>query len=185
VGMEWTLDYNPLLAGALAGLVMWPAIIGGVYHSVVLPLVLLEMSDKGHSFFGAIDMVSLVMVSLGITLANVIKPRSSGERALAGTGAAVNFFFGTFVESSYPFMFGDKRIFAVALLSATAGGTVVGVTGAQASAYLPAVVSPFISTTIWGMVASMLTALVTAFLLTFVVNHAYLRRINRNEPLAA
>lgn len=176
VGMEWAVDFNPLLAGALAGLVMWPAIIGGVYHSVVLPLVLLEMSDKGHSFFGAIDMVSLVMVSLGITLANVIKPRSSGERALAGTGAAVNFFFGTFVESSYPFMFGDKRIFAVALLSATAGGTVVGMTGAQASAYLPAVVSPFISTTVWGMAVSMLTALSIAFVLTLLVNLAYLRR---------
>ena len=31
--------------------------------------------------------------------------KASGERALAGSGAAVNFFFGTFVESSYPFMF--------------------------------------------------------------------------------
>lgn len=185
VAIEWTLDFNPLLAGALAGIVIWPAIIGGVYHSVILPLVLIEMSDKGHSFFGAIDMVSLVMVSLGITLANVIKSRTTGERALAGTGAAVNFFFGTFVESSYPFMFGDKKVFGIALLSATAGGTVVGLTGAQASAYLPAVVSPFISTTALGMIASMVTALGLAFVLTFAVNMAYLRKAKHAELLAA
>ena len=64
------VDLNPLLAGAVAGLVIWPAIMGGVYHAAILPLVLLEMGEKGHSFFGAVDMVSLVMVSLGITLAN-------------------------------------------------------------------------------------------------------------------
>ncbi|SMX79024.1 Phosphotransferase system IIC components, glucose/maltose/N-acetylglucosamine-specific [Brevibacterium sp. Mu109] len=169
-GIESAVDFSPLLAGALAGLVMWPAIIGGVYHSVILPLVLLEMGEKGHSFFGAIDMVSLVMVSFGITLANVVRSRTSGERALAGSGSAVNVFFGTFVEASYPFMFGDKRVFAIALIAATAGGTVVGITGAEASAYLPAFVAPFISTTAWGMTLAMLVSFAIAFLATLLVN---------------
>ena len=169
-GIESAVDFSPLLAGALAGLAMWPAIIGGVYHSVILPLVLLEMGEKGHSFFGAIDMVSLVMVSFGITLANVVRSRTSGERALAGSGSAVNVFFGTFVEASYPFMFGDKRVFAVALIAATAGGTVVGITGAEASAYLPAFVAPFISTTAWGMTLAMLVSFVIAFVATLLVN---------------
>jgi len=83
-------------------------------------------------------MVCLVMVSLGITLANVVRPRSSGERALAGSGAAVNFFFGTFVEASYPFMFSDRRVFATAIGAATVGGAVVGAMGVEATAYLPA-----------------------------------------------
>ncbi len=181
LGIEWAVDFSPILAGALAGLAMWPAIIGGVYHSVILPLVLLEMGEKGHSFFGAIDMVALVMVSLGITLANVIKPRTSGERALAGSGAAVNFFFGTFVEASYPFMFGDKKVFGIALLSATAGGVVVGLTGAEASAYLPAIVAPFIATNIGGMVVAMLTSLVLALSLTLLANIAAVRKARRAE----
>lgn len=176
IGIEAALTVSPILAGALAALVMWPAIIGGVYHSVILPLVLLEMGEKGHSFFGAIDMVGLVMVSLGITLANVVKPRSTGERALAGSGAGVNFFFGTFVEASYPFMFGDKKVFAIAVLSATAGGAVVGLIGAEASAYLPAIVAPFIATNTLGMVLAMLTALVLAFGLTLLANIAFLRK---------
>lgn len=168
--IEATVDFSPILAGALAGAVMWPAIIGGVYHAVILPLVLLEMSEKGHSFFGAIDMVALVMVSFGITLANVIRSRTSGERALAGSGAAVNFFFGTFVEASYPFMFGDKRVFATALLAATAGGAIVGITGSEATAYLPAVVAPFVATDVVGMVVAMLTAFGIAFVLTLAIN---------------
>ncbi|WP_167133432.1 PTS sugar transporter [Paramicrobacterium chengjingii] len=183
-GIEWAVDINPALAGAIAGLAIWPAIIGGVYHSVILPLVLLEMGEKGHSFFGAIDMVSLVMVSLGITLANVIVPRTSGERALAGSGAAVNFFFGTFVESSYPFMFGDKKVFAIALVAATGGGVVVGLTGAEATAYLPAVVAPFVSTTVLGMTLSMLVAFALAFSLTLLVVIAH-RRAGIREKSAA
>lgn len=181
MSIEWAVDFSPLLAGALAGLAMWPAIIGGVYHSVILPLVLLEMAQKGHSFFGAIDMVALVMVSLGITLANVIRPRTSGERALAGSGAAVNFFFGTFVESSYPFMFGDKKVFAIALFSATAGGAMVGVTGAEASAYLPAIVAPFIATNVFGMVLAMLTSLILALVLTLLANFAAVRKARKTE----
>jgi fructose-specific phosphotransferase system IIC component len=174
-GIAWAVTFSPILAGALAGLAMWPAIIGGVYHSVILPLVLLEMGQKGHSFFGAVDMAALVIVSLGITLANAIKPRTSGERALAGSGSAVNFFFGTFAEASYPFMFGDKKVFGAALLAATAGGAVVGLTGTEATAYLPAFVAPFIATNSFGLVAAMATSFTIAFLLTFLANLSALR----------
>ncbi|QDC26808.1 PTS sugar transporter [Georgenia yuyongxinii] len=168
--IEYLVALNPLLAGALAGLVIWPAIMGGVYHAAILPLVLLEMGEKGHSFFGAVDMVSLVMVSLGITLANVVRPRTSGERALAASGAAVNFGFGTFVEASYPFLFADKRVFAVALGSATLGGLVVGATGTEATAYLPAVVAPFVATDTVGMVLAMLVGVVVPFVAVLLIN---------------
>ncbi|WP_120004873.1 PTS transporter subunit EIIC [Nesterenkonia muleiensis] len=175
-GIEAAVEFNPILAGALAGLVMWPAIIAGVYHSVILPLVLVEMSQKGHSFFGAIDMVSLVMVSLGITLANLIKPRTSGERALAGTGATINFGFGTFVEASYPFMFSDKKVFGVALISSAVGGAMVGLLGLEATAYLPAVVAPFVSTNAVGMVIAMSATVAIACTLTLLANLITMRK---------
>lgn len=183
--IEWAVAVNPLLAGALGGLAMWPAIMGGVYHSVILPIVLLEMGEKGHSFFGAIDMVALVMVSFGITMANVLRPRTSGERALASSGALVNFFFGTFVEASYPFMFGDKKVFGIALLAATAGGTIVGASGAEATAYLPAFVTPFISTNGGGMLLAMLTSASLAFILTFMANTLAVRNARGPESSAA
>lgn len=175
-GIQTALDHNAVLAGALAGGVIWFALMGGVYHSVILPLVLLEMGQKGFSFFGAIDMVCLVMVSLGITLANVVRPRSSGERALAGSGAAVNFFFGTFVEASYPFMFSDRRVFATAIGAATVGGAIVGAMGVEATAYLPAVMTPFVATNALGMVLAMVTATALAFTTTLLINIAETRK---------
>ena len=179
--IEAALAFSPVLAGALAGFAIWFAIIGGVYHTVILPLVLLEMGQKGHSFFGAVDMVCLVMVSLGITLANVVRPRTSGERALAGSGAAVNFFFGTFVEASYPFMFGDKRVFAAAIGSATVGGAVVGAFSVEATAYLPALMAPFVATNAVGMVVAMATSTVLAFAATFLINTHAIRRARGSD----
>ena len=168
--IEALVAFNPLLAGAVAGLAMWPAIMFGIYHSVILPLVLLEMSEKGHSFFGAVDMTSLVMVSLGITLANMVRPRTSGERALAVSGGSINFFFGTFVEAAYPFMFADRKVFASALIAATIGGAVVGLTGSEATAYLPAITAPFVSTNVLGFTLAMVAAAGSAFVLTLLAN---------------
>lgn len=182
--IEALVAFNPMLAGAVAGLVMWPALMGGVYHAAILPLVLLEMGEKGHSFFGAVDMVSLVMVSLGITLANALRPRSSGERALAASGAAVNFGFGTFVEASYPFIFADRKVFAVALGSSALGGLVVGATGAEATAYLPAVVAPFVATDTVGMVVSMVVGCVVPFVAVLALNERA-RRAERAGRTAA
>jgi hypothetical protein len=65
----------------------------------------------------AVDMVGLVMVSAGISLANIVSPRDKGEAAVAAPSFAINMGFGTFVEASYPFMFSNKYIFAGAILS--------------------------------------------------------------------
>src|SRR5699024_8520392 len=108
--IELTLSYNSILAGAVAGLLIWPAIIGGVYHAAILPIVLLEMEKTGSSFLGAIDMTGLVMVSAGITLANIVYPKQKSESAIAVPGFIINMAFGTFVEASYPFMFSDKIV---------------------------------------------------------------------------
>lgn len=80
--IEMALNYNAVLAGALAGFLIWPAIIGGVYHAAILPIVLLEMEQTGSSFLGAIDMTGLVMVSAGITLANILFPKKKKRQQL-------------------------------------------------------------------------------------------------------
>lgn len=170
VGVAELLQFNPLLAGAMAGILMWPVLMGGVYHSVLLPIILLEMSEKGHSFFGAIDMVALVMVSLGITLANVVVPRANNDRVLAASGAAVNFGFGTFVEASYPFMLADKKVFAGALVGGGVGGLTVGATHAEATAYVPSVVAPFLATSAFGMFFAMFAACSVTFVITLLTN---------------
>lgn len=168
--IEAALAFSPILAGAVAGLLIWPAIIGGVYHAAILPIVLLEMETTGNSFLGAIDMTGLVMVSAGITLANMIAPREKSEASLAAPGFLVNVGFGTFVEAAYPFMFADKRIFGTALFAAMVSGAFCGFFNARGTAYVPSIVAPTLSNNPIGFLVSMLVAMGLACVLTIIFN---------------
>ena len=175
-GIKWLIDialeFSPILAGAVAGLLIWPAIIGGVYHAAILPIVLLEMESTGFSFLGAIDMTGLVMVSAGITLANIIFPREPGDRAVALPGFLVNMGFGTFVEAAYPFMFSSKLVFAGALIAGAASGALVGALGVKGTAYVPSVLAPGLANEgkAFAFAICMLAALVIAFIITAFAN---------------
>ncbi|MFH1928900.1 MAG: PTS sugar transporter [Chloroflexota bacterium] len=170
--IEAALEFNAVLAGAIAGLLIWPAIIGGVYHAAILPIVLLEMETQGFSFLGAIDMCGLVMVSAGITLGNIIAPKRKGDAAVALPGFLVNMFFGTFVEAAYPFMFSDKLIFATALIGATVSGAFCGFFNARGMGYLPTFVAPGLSNNPLGFAISMVVATAVSCVLTIIVNKA-------------
>jgi len=177
--IEAALAFNPILAGAVAGLLIWPAIIGGVYHAAILPIVLLEMETTGNSFLGAVDMTGLVMVSAGITLANIISPRQKSEASIAAPGFLVNVGFGTFVEAAYPFMFADKRVFGTALFAAMVSGAFVGFFNARGTAYVPSVVAPTLSNNPLGFLISMLVAMGVACILTIIFN----RTAKKKEPV--
>lgn len=170
--IDSALAINPILAGALAGLLIWPAIIGGVYHAAILPIVLLEMESTGFSFLGAIDMTGLVMVSAGITLANVLFPRKKGDNAIAFPGFCINVAFGTFVEAAYPYMFSDKIVFAGSLIAAAVSGAFVGMFDVKGTAYVPAVVAPGMANDGKGMyfLLAMLIAAGVAFIITVIAN---------------
>ncbi|GAB2534687.1 PTS sugar transporter [Gracilibacillus alcaliphilus] len=169
--LEITIAFNPIIAGAVAGLLIWPAIIGGVYHAAILPIVLLDMERTGASFLGAIDMVGLVMVAAGINLANIIRPRDKGEAAVAAPGFAINMGFGTFVESAYPFMFSSKWIFGGALISASVGGALVGFFDIRGTAYVPTFTAPLLANNPVGFIIAMVIPCLLAFLITLTVNY--------------
>lgn len=168
--LETIISFSPILAGVVGGLLIWPAIIGGVYHAAILPIVLLEMEATGNSFLGSIDMVGLVMCSAGITFANIIAPRRKDDKSIAVPGFLINVCFGTFVEASYPFMFSNKLVFASAIVSSAIGGAVVGLFNVRGTAYVPAIIAPGLSTTPIGFVIAMLASFLVAFLLTVIVN---------------
>ncbi|MCM2676100.1 PTS sugar transporter [Alkalicoccobacillus plakortidis] len=170
LAIDTTISFNPILAGIVAGLLIWPAIIGGIYHAAILPIVLLEMENTGNSFLGAIDMVGLVMVAAGINLANIIFPRRRGEAAAAGPSFGINMIFGTFVESAYPFMFASRLVFIGALISAGIGGAVVGIFNLRGTAYVPSFAAPGLSDHVAGFILAMLASLVSAFVFTVVAN---------------
>ena len=143
--IDWALAYNPILAGLIAGFAIWFAIMGGVYHAAILPIVLLEMESQGFSFLGAIDLMSLVMVCAGVQLAAIIKPSNEGERTVAIPNIFINLAFGTFVEAAYPFMFASKKVFAAVIAAASLSGLMVGFFNVKCTAYVPCVTAPFVS----------------------------------------
>jgi hypothetical protein len=171
MAIDWTLNYNSILAGAVAGFSIWFSIIGGVYHAAILPIVLLEMESSGFSFLGAIDLCGLVMVCAGIQLAYIVKPRNQGDRASAIPNILINLAFGTFVESAYPFMFSCKKVFASAIAAATISGIVIGFFDVKCTAYIPCFLAPFMSNSkIVQTIISMLIAMGSAFVLTLIAN---------------
>ncbi|NMO94464.1 PTS sugar transporter [Paenibacillus lemnae] len=183
--IETLVSWSPAIAGLIAGLLIWPAIIGGVYHAAILPIVLLEMERTGNSFLGAVDMVGLVMVSAGITLANMVAPRDKGEAAVAAPGFAINMGFGTFVEAAYPFMFSNKLVFGGAIASAGLGGLLIGLFGVRGTAYVPSFLGPISSNNATGFLFCMAASLLCSFLITFFVNKMSLGRRSKQHNLEA
>ncbi|MEI3607702.1 PTS sugar transporter [Pseudogracilibacillus sp. SE30717A] len=168
--IEQTISFNAVLAGMLGGLLIWPAILGGVYHAAILPIVLFEMERSGFSFLGAVDMVGLVVVAAGINLANIIFPKDKGSASIALPGFLINMGFGTFVESAYPFMFSSKLVFGGAIFSAGLGGAIVGLFDVRGTAYLPTFVAPFASSNAVGLIIAMVVSLLSAFTITALAN---------------
>jgi fructose-specific phosphotransferase system IIC component len=168
--IDWALAINAPLCGLLGGLLIWPAIMAGVYHAAILPIALFEMEKYGFSFVGAIDMCSLVMVSAGITLANIIAPRQKSERPAASLGFFINMVFGTYVEAAYPFMLSSKIHFIAALLAGALGGLTVGIFNVKSTAYVASFVAPGLSNNGVGMVISMVVSLGSACILYLIIN---------------
>lgn len=178
--IDYTRNLSPALAGLVAGVLIWPAIMGGVYHAAILPIVLLEMELTGMSFLGAIDMVGLVMVSAGINLANIIAPRKKENRSLAVPGFFINIAFGTFVEAAYPFMFSNKLIMLTAILSAGVSGLVIGILNVNGTAYVPSLVAPGLSNNVSRFIIAMLVALFMSMILTILINK-FTKEENKND----
>lgn len=143
--IDWALAVNPILAGAIAGFAIWFAIMGGVYHAAILPIILLEMESTGYSFLGCIDLCSMVMVCAGLQLGNIIAPKKDGDRVTSIPNIVINLGFGTFVEAAYPFMFASKKIFASVIASATVTGLLIGMFDVKCTAYVPCFLAPFMS----------------------------------------
>lgn len=171
LAIDWALAYNPVLAGGIAGFVIWFAIIGGVYHAAILPIILLEMENTGFSFLGCIDLCSMVMVCAGLNLANIVKPRKEGDRTVSVPNLIINLAFGTFVEAAYPFMFSSKKVFASVIGAATLTGVLIGFLDVKCTAYVPCFLAPFMSNDkVLAAIVCMVFAVAAGFVLTLICN---------------
>ncbi len=175
--IDWALAFNGPLAGLIAGFAIWFAIMGGVYHAAILPIVLLEMESQGFSFLGAVDLCGLVMVCAGVQLANIVMPKNRSDRVACIPNIFVNLAFGTFVEAAYPFMFASRKVFAGCIAAAAISGLAIGFFNVKCTAYVPCFVAPFVSNDkIVQTILCMVIAMGLAFLFTLLANVAEMKK---------
>lgn len=169
--ITWAQDYNAILAGGIAGFAIWFAIIGGVYHAAILPIILLEMEFAGFSFLGCIDLCGLIMVCAGIQLANIVSPKKESDRVACVPNLIINLAFGTFAEAAYPFMFASKKVFASTIAASTLTGLLIGALNVRCTAYVPCFMAPFMSNDkSLATVICMVFAMAVSFVLTTICN---------------
>lgn len=177
-GLDWAVEHTVtsslahagLLIGLCLGALMWPILLRGLYHSVILPLMVIELSSGGHSFLAVLDMITLVAVSAGIALATIAVPRHEGDRRPACRTLAVNACFGTFVEGSFPHLKSHRGYLAVAMVAGAGGGAVAGLTRGYGVSYIPLFGLPVVGQPWLGLLVAIVVALAAAFLGTAALN---------------
>ncbi|AJY77532.1 PTS sugar transporter [Paenibacillus beijingensis] len=175
--LEALLQLNPAVIGLGFGLLMWPAIMRGWYHATVLPLILLEMEKEGNSFFGALDMAGLVMVSAGILLARIAFPAAPEERKPLLRPLWMNIGFGTFIEASYRYMKENKFVQAGAIVSSGLVGMIAGQFGLKSTAYVPSYAALLLSNDAPRFLLAMAVGLLGGFIAASAANLAQRRNM--------
>lgn len=157
----------------------------GWYHSLFLPLILIEMdgASRGEeaSLLGAIDECTLVIVCAGICSGNLILPfkqkndnmegnRGSGHASLSWQALKTNIFCGDFIEAAYPSM---ERSSVINVSSYIAGGLSTEVLmkrSVLSTAYIPLPIAIWISNDRIGMGLACTIAYVVSFCGTIIAN---------------
>ena len=149
----------------------------GWYHSIFLPIILIEMERGETSMWGSVDECVLVLVSAGICAANILTSRgtcsnesqsgSESEQSLFQRGLKTNILCGDFIEVAYPSMERCKIVnFAAYLASGISteilyqsnSGTVMS------SAYFPLPLSIFLAHDRYRIILAMFSAFIISFL---------------------
>ncbi|KAL9185759.1 hypothetical protein ACHAXT_003536 [Thalassiosira profunda] len=155
----------------------------GLYHSLFLPAILLEMdsASKGEeaSLLGAIDECTLVMVCSGICAANLILPpqgkksekkSGGGIASLSWQALKTNILCGDFIEAAYPSMERSAMVNGAAYLAAGLSTEVLLQRRVLSTAYLPLPLSIWISNDRWGMAIASSVTFAVSFLGTIASN---------------
>jgi len=113
--------------GFLLGIVFCYGSKVGWYHSVFLPIILIEMERGEGSILGAVDECTLCLVSAGICLGNIVTAPltvssvhiTNSDVAISKRGLKINLLCGDFIEAAYPFM---ERSYVVNVFAYLASG---------------------------------------------------------------
>lgn len=149
----------------------------GWYHSIFLPVILIEMEHGEASMWGSVDECTLVLVSAGICAAHIVTSRggacqsserqSESENALFKRGLKTNLFCGDFIEVAYPSMEKSKIVNLTAYVASGISTEILyrGTSGdVMSSAYFPVPISIFLAHDRYRIILAMFSAFSVSFL---------------------
>jgi len=144
-----------LLGGVLGAGVLHGSMYYGLYHALLLPLLVVEMESGHWSLLGSFDLCCLVLPCAGLCAGTLLadqvrrcgvlfadqrrhgSAQPSGWAPLCRRGLWLNLAFGDFVEAAMPLMERAPVCAWGAYVGAAAGGAVVNACRCRSSAYLP------------------------------------------------
>lgn len=136
----------------------------GWYHSIFLPIILVEMEHGETSLWGSVDQCTLVLVSAGVCAANCIMTSDHLPRR----GLKINLCCGDFIEVAYPYMEDSILVNLSAYLASGVATEILHQTkstiSVMTSAYFPLPLSIFLAEDNWRISIAMLSAFFIAFL---------------------
>lgn len=168
--IEQGLARAGLWIGLAVGLLMWPMIRRGLYHTLVIPLMVVEFEGHGESFLATADVIGLVVAAAGIAAAYALLPRMEEDRHGALHTLRITVLFGDYVEGVYPFFDADRRVLAVAILASGVGTGIAGFAGARGMAYIPPWVLPLVGSSAPALLAAILASFAVAFAAAAILN---------------
>ena len=149
----------------------------GVVAGIVAGILAVDGGILGGLIIGILAGVLAYYISVFCFRHNV--PGTTVNIASGGLGGLAAGLVGKFLIApvalwigNYPFMFSNKIVFAGALASATVGGAIVGLFNVKGTAYVPAVLAPFMANEGKGpaFAVAMIAAMGCAFAITMVAN---------------
>ena len=150
----------------------------GWYHSIFLPLILVEMELGDASLFGAMDELTLVLVSAGIC-AGTWLTGAEKDVALVKRGLTINLFCGDFIEVAYPFMEEHTLINIGGYLASGLSVAILSI-NSKSSAYVPFPLAISLADDWKRMTLASTVAVGVSFLAT-VTNHILVKGKRKDE----
>ena len=136
----------------------------GWYHMIFLPIILIEMEHGDASFWGSIDLCTLVLVSAGICSANILTSQAS--KSVSKRGLLINLLCGDFIEVAYPFMESSSIVNISGYIGSGVATELLYMSQAKnvlSSAYLPVIISIFLAKDWFSFAFAALSAFVIPF----------------------
>ena len=132
------------LLGGMLGVLTKRGSVLGYYHSVMFPLIIVEMELGGLALLGAFDACCLCCVCAGICAAISLTSANSApaEASACRQAMRINLLLGDYVEACYPYMAKSASVNVGAYLGAAIAGATLLIGGGtpappRSSAYLP------------------------------------------------